>query len=142
MTVIAFVFLIICTELIPAFYIQQKVIINDKERSISKDLWEIFNYIDKIEGEVRLMCIPQLMNTSVVYFTKAKTFCTDNSISHITDLADVLPVIRKPLKEIFKKYNINYLLLNEHYAKFDELKLDKDAIKVVKKSGTFLLLKV
>lgn len=141
-TVIAFGFLILFTELIPAFYIQQKVIINDKERSVSKDLWEIFEYIDKIDGEVRLMCIPQLMSTSVMYFTKAKTLCTDNSISHITDLADVLPIIKKPLGEIFKKYNINYLLLNEHYAKLDELKLDKKDIDIVKEKGTFLLLKV
>jgi len=142
LTVIGFVFLILFTELIPAFYIQQKVIINDKERSVSKDLWEIFDYIDKIEGEARLMCIPQLMSTSVMYFTKAKTLCTDNSIAHITDLADILPIIKKPLEEVFKKYNINYFLLNEHYAKLDELKLDRDAIKVVKESGTFLLLKV
>jgi len=140
LTVIAFVFLILFTELIPAFYIQQKVIINDKERSISKDLWEIFNYIDKIEGEVRLMCIPQLMNTSVMYFTKAKVLGTDNSIAHITDLADVLPVIKKPLNEIFKKYNINYLLLNKVYAKVDELKLDSK--NVVKEDATFILLKV
>jgi len=140
LTVIAFVFLILFAELIPAFYIQQKIIIDDKERSISKDVWEIFSYIDKIEGEVRLMCIPQLMNTPAMYFTKAKTLCTDNSIAHITDLGDVLPVIKKPLNEIFKKYNINYLLLNKHYAKFDELKLDNK--NVVKEKGTFVLLKV
>ena len=142
LTVIAFIFLIIFTELIPAFYIQQKVIIDDKERSVSKDLREIFDYIDKIEGEVRLMCIPHLMSTPVMYFTKAKTLSTDSAIAHITDLADVLPVIRKPLKEIFKKYNINYLLLNEHYAKFDELKLDKNDVKVISQKGIFLLLKV
>ena len=142
LTVIAFVFLIFFIELAAAFYIQQKVIIDDKERNISKDLWEIFKYIDKIEGEVRVMCIPHLMSTSVMYFTKAKTLSTDSAIAHITDLADILPVIRKPLKEIFKKYNVNYLLLNEHYAKFDELKLDKNDVKVIKQKGIFLLLKV
>ena len=142
LAVIAFVFLILFAELIPAFYIQQKVIINDKERSVSKELWKIFDYIDKIEADVRLMCIPQLMSPSVMYFTKAKVLCTDNSISHITDLADVLPIIKKPLLEILKKYNINYLLLNEHYAKFDELKLNKDAVRIVQEKGTFLLLKV
>lgn len=139
-TFVLFGILILFAELIPAFYIQQRVIINDRERSVSPELWQIFKYIDSIETEVRLMCVPQLMSTSVMYFTKAKTLCTDNSIAHITDLADVLPVIKKPLDEIFKKYNINYLLLNEHYAKLAELKLkDKN---IVKQSGDFVLLKV
>jgi hypothetical protein len=137
---IGFLSFVVLGGLLPAFYIQQKVIIHDKERSITESLWKIFDYINHIDDEVRMMCIPQLMSTSVMYFTKAKVLCTDNSLAHITDLADVLPVIKKPLKEIFKKYRINYLLVNEHYVSIEELNLELK--QTVKKEKFFHLLKV
>lgn len=139
-TLAGFVLFVMLGGLAPVFYIQQKVIIQDKERSITKALWKIFDYINHIETEVRMICIPQLMSTSLMYFTKAKTLSTDNSIAHITDLVDVLPVIKRPLEEIFKKYNANYLLVNEHYVKVDELHLQRK--QTVKKEDTFYLLKV
>ena len=135
-----FLTFIILGGLLPAFYLQQKVIIQDKERSITEPLWKIFDYINNIDGEVRMMCIPQLMSTSVMYFTKAKTLCTDNSPAHITDLANILPVIKRPLSEIFKRYKINYLLVNEHYVGLDELNLKSK--KTVKREDVFHLLKV
>lgn len=123
----------------PAIYFQQKIITHDEERSVKESLWKIFDYINTMRGEVRIMCIPQLMNTSVMYFTKAKTLCTDNSIAHITDLSNVLPVIKKPLKEIFEKYKINYMLVNEHYVGLDELNIEPK--EIVKQEGAFYLLK-
>lgn len=126
--------------LLPSLFIQEQVIVRDKKRSVTGELKEMFDYINNLEGKVHLITIPLYLADAATYFTHARLLTTDNSLAHITDYGDFFPVLKKPLEDIFKKYNISYLLINEEYVKLSELDLAEK--NIVKKKEPYYLLKV
>lgn len=132
---------ILVSGLLPALFLQKKVILDSKDRSIGEDLRNCFAFInDEIKGEVRMATIPLGLADSVMYFTHAAVFSTDSSLAHYNHYSDFFPVIRKPLNEIFKTYQVNYLFLNQNYAKLEELPLK--GAKELYRSGPYTIYKV
>lgn len=132
---------ILVSGLLPALFLQKKVIIDSKDRSIGEDLRCCFDYVnEQLKGEVRMATIPLGLADSIMYFTHAKVFSTDSSLAHYNHYSDFFPVIQKPLNEIFSKYDVNTLLLNQNYAKVEELPLEN--YKEIFRSGPYSLFKI
>jgi len=108
-----------------SLYLQWEVVYKDNDRSIKKELWEVFHLIDEQPGEVRLMSVPLLLADSAMYFSKAKVLSTDSSIAHLKHYDDFFPVLKKPLNQILKQYSITHLLVNSDYVKLEELNLNQ-----------------
>lgn len=112
-------------------YIQQKAIVNDKARTLSPDLWKVINYLNSFKKEkLRMAFFPNTLGDPIMYFIKAKALLTDGG-KGMHELKDLIPVVSKPMSEIIKKYNVNYILIEESYVNINELKLKsyKDIIK-------------
>lgn len=103
-------------------YIQKKAIIEDTNRTITPALWEVIKFLRWKKEEIRIACIPHTLADAIMYFTNSRVLCTDNSVGN-WKLLDFFPVIKRAPSEIVKKYDLNYLLVNENYVKIDELKL-------------------
>ncbi len=120
-------------------FIQIKGIIQDKNRSLTNELKRSFNYINKIAGTPRIMCIPHQITTMTVYNTKADVLVNADNPG-LMKISDFYPILKKPIKELKKKYNLDYLLLRETFVKASELKIKNS--KIVFKSGNVLLIKL
>lgn len=121
--------------------LQKKVILEDKERTVTDDLLKMFDYMRSIKEPVRLATMPLYLVAFTMYFVdNIRVLSTESAVAHVTDLIDYFPVLKKPLSEIFGKYGINYLLVNEHYVKVSEL--DLPDINIDKKIGHYTLLRV
>lgn len=102
-------------------------IIHDQYRSLHEDMKKVFTFIDSINPSPRILCIPHQITTMVVYNTKAKVL-VDIQTGTLQRIPDVYPVLKKPVAEIAKKYNLNMLVLKKYFATMEELKLDKKDI--------------
>lgn len=129
--------LLVLGSLLPAFFLQYKVVFKDESRSIKEPLWKIFDYINQLEAEVRLITIPLYLSDAVVYFSKAKAFTTDNSIAHITHYSGFWPILTRPLTDIMKENQIDFLFVNEEYVTLQELNFSEKS--VLKREGSFCL---
>jgi len=127
--------------LLPAIFLQKKVIIDSKDRSIGPDMRNCFQFVkEHLKGEVRMATIPLGLADSMMYFTQAKVFSTDSSLAHYNHYSDFFPVIQKPLNEIFDKYQVNTLFLNQNYAKVEELPLTGH--KEIFRSGSYTIYEI
>jgi hypothetical protein len=132
---------ILFSGLLPALFLQKKVILDSKDRSIGQDLRNCFDFVNSLpKGGVRMATIPLGLADSMMYFTHAAVFSTDSSLAHYNHYSDFFPVIRKPLNEIFQKYQVNTLFLNQNYARLDELPLQ--GAQELFKSGPYTLYRV
>lgn len=126
------IFSIFSVSLLTAIiYIQQKAIVNDKARTLSPDLWKVINYLNSLnKEELRMVFFPNTLGDPIMYFIKAKALLTDGG-KGMHELKDLIPVVSKPMSEIIKKYNLNYILIEESFVTIKELKLKscKDIIK-------------
>lgn len=102
-------------------------IINDKYRSMDRDMEKVFAFIREIKPTPRILCIPHQITTMVVYNTKAKVL-VDIQTGTLQRISDVFPMLRKPVKDLARKYDLNFLILKKYYAKASELKLDKKSL--------------
>lgn len=119
-------------------YIQKKTVVNDRTRTITSPIWEIINILNKSDGErVRLVVFPFTLVDALVYFLKGRVLATDSG-KGLSLLKDIFPILRVPLKEIIRKYRLNYILFDENYVKLAELKLEEYKV-VVHKEGYYLL---
>lgn len=116
--------LIIVINIALTIFIQWKGIIDDKNRSLTKDMGRIFAYINKLKIKPRILCIPHQITTLILYNTKAKIL-VDIQAGTLQKIEDVFPILKKSVKEIAKKYSLNILILKKDYASMEELKLDK-----------------
>lgn len=119
-------------------YIQIKGIIYDKNRSLTKELTEMFSYINKLPGKPKIICIPHQITTMTVYNTKAEVLVNADNPG-LMKITDIYPVLKKPLTELRKKYGLDYVLLRETFAKKRDLKLEK--AKEMHRAGDIVLLK-
>lgn len=119
--------------------VQYKAVIKDKNRSFTKDLRDVCKFINKLSGTPRIMCLPHQITTMVAYSTKADILVGINSQS-VQYMGDFYPVLKKPVTSLARKYNLDYLLLRESFAKLKDLKI-KNA-KVVYNSGDIVLVRL
>ena len=136
-----FVILTMAGCLLQILILQNNAIIKDSMRTVTPGLRNIMNYLQNTQGEVRLATMPFSLSDTVAYFTKCNILSSDSGyvLGNSKDYLDYYPVIKKPLDEIFEKYKINYLLINENYVKVEELPLREK--NVVLKEEQFYLLK-
>lgn len=123
---------------ITTLIIQRRGIINDTLRSVTLSLEKMFAYLRSLKEKPKLFCIPHQITTSTIYHTGCKVF-VNASYSSIHKISDIYPYIKKPIREIMKKHDLEMILLNEDYAKANDLKMGK--YKVVKKVDNFVLFK-
>lgn len=121
--VILFYMAILLINLFLSIFLQIKGIIEDKNRSMTKDMTDVFKYINKMYPKGRILCIPHQITTMIVYNTKAKVL-VEIQAGDLRRVDDVFPVIKKPIKEIAKIYNLNLLVIKKDYIKPSELNLD------------------
>lgn len=119
--------------------IQYKAVIKDKNRSLTEDMRNVFKFVNKLPGTPRIMCLPHQITTMVAYNTKADILVGIDSYS-VKFMGDFYPVLRKPISELAKKYDLSHLFLRESFAKLKDLKLKKS--KIVCRSGDIVLVKL
>lgn len=120
-------------------FIQIKGVIKDKNRSLTQDLRTVFNYINKLPGTPRVMCIPHQITTMTVYNTKADVLVNADNPG-LMKIMDFYPLLKRPVKELAKMYNLDYLILRESFAKLSDLRLRQK--KILFESGDVLLVKL
>jgi hypothetical protein len=104
-------------------FFQKRVIVNNPDKSITPALWSVIDFLNKEGKEVRIACIPHGLADAMAYFLKnGKALLSDNSVG-VWELQDFWPLIKKPLKEIADKYNLNYFLISTNYVGLDEVKI-------------------
>lgn len=126
-------------SLLVILVIQYKAVIKDKNRSFTKDMRDTCQFIKKLPGTPRIMCLPHQVTTMVAYNTNADILVGIDSHS-VQYMGDFYPVLKKPISELAKKYKLDYLFLRESFAKLKDLKI-KNA-KIVYSSGDIVLVKL
>jgi len=136
-----FVFSGIClTLLLSIIYLQKKTILEDRARTISRELWEIINFLNKKEGKkVRLAVFPFNLGDAMMYFLKGRVLTSD-SVFGLLQLTDVFPIVTKPMYEIIDKYQLSHVLFDKNYVSIKEMKLGK--YKIEKNVGGYMLVKL
>lgn len=124
LTILLFV-LILFINITLTVFIQWKGIINDKNRSLTKDMEKVFAYINQLKPKSRILCIPHQITTLALYNTRAKVL-VDIQAGSLQKIEDVFPILKKSVKEIAEKYNLNLLILKKDYVTMEELKLNKN----------------
>lgn len=119
--------------------IQRKAIIKDTLRTVTPSLKNMFGYLSSLKKKPRLLCIPHQITTNTIYHTGCPVFVNADYQS-IYKIEDVYPFMRRPIKDIMKKYNLDMLLLNEEYATLMDLGLKK--ANVIREIGSYILVKI
>ena len=126
-------------NLVLILVIQIKGIIKDRNRTLSKELKQVFSYINKLPGTPRIICIPHQITTMTVYNTKADVLVNADNPG-LMRIMDFYPVLKKSVKDLAKEYNLDYLLLRESFAKLSDLKIR--GTKIVFESGDIKVIKL
>ncbi len=126
--------------LAPALFIQYRVVARDVDRSVTPALLEIMTRLDSLDRPARLMTIPLALADSALQFSAAKVLSTDSSLGHLHHYDDFFPLLQVPITDIFDRWEIDHLLINENYVQPGELGLDETTVAL--RSGNFCLLKV
>ncbi len=126
--------------LLPALLVQRSVIVADASRSLTPALRDIMTKISGVDPPARLMTIPLSLADIALQFSNARLLSTDSSLGHLRHYGDFFPVLQVPIADIFKRWEIDHLLINENYVLLDELGLEETAVRL--RSRNFCLIKV
>ncbi len=126
--------------LLPILLLQHSLVSHDEERSVTPQLRQIFDQINRLPGEVRLASFPLYLADSVMYFTRARVLSTDSTLGHLRHYTPFFPVLQVPVGTLVAQYRLTHLLVNERFVSLSELKLDPLAI--VTRAGPFCLIGV
>jgi hypothetical protein len=113
---------------------------DDVDRSVTPDLLRIMAELSSLDQRARLMTIPLGLADPALHFSNARVLSTDSSFGHLHHYDDFFPVLQVPITDIFDRWNIDHLLINENYVRLEELGLDESTVRL--RSGNFCLLKV
>lgn len=116
------------TSFVTILIIQRKAIINEKLRTLTPDMKKMFLYLRSMKRKPRLLCIPHQITTNTIYHTGCFVY-VNASYKTINEISDVYPFIKKPISEIMKKNNLDFILLNTEYASIEELGIENGKIK-------------
>lgn len=130
---------VLITNIALAIFLQQKIIIKDKNRSLTNDMQNIIKFINQLKYKPRILCLPQQIASMIVFNTKAKVL-VDFQATTGQQIQDVYPVLKSSIKNIAKKYNLNILLLNNTYSTIKKLKLSKGSLLF--ESGNMQVIKI
>ena len=123
--------------LITIVVIQRKAIIKDRLRTLTPNLKIMFLYLKSLKNKPKLLVIPHQMTTSTIFHTGCPVF-VNADYANIEKISDVYPFLRQPIKQIMEKHGLDQVLLNEEYAKVNELNMKK--YKIIKKVENYLLI--
>jgi len=137
--VIAGLILVLAGNLGLILFIQMKGIINDRNRSITDDMWNVFDYINSVKGNMRIICVPHQNTTMTVYCTNKAVFVNADNPG-LMRIQEVYPILRLSLEELKMKYNLTHALVKESFATLSELKLSKKNIEY--QSGDVMVVKI
>ncbi|OGE32038.1 hypothetical protein A2631_02885 [Candidatus Daviesbacteria bacterium RIFCSPHIGHO2_01_FULL_44_29] len=116
-----------------------RTIIKDRNRSITSDMTNVFDFLNNQKEDYRILCIPHQNTTNVIYHTKHKVFVNADNPG-LLPISVVYPIIKWPLTDTIEKYQLNLILLKESFAKIEELKLK--SCREIFRSGDIVLLAV
>lgn len=102
-------------------------IIHDQGRSVHRDMRKVFVFINSVKPKPRILCIPHQITTMIIFNTKADVL-VDIQAGTLQKIQDIFPVLKFPVKEIAKKYDLNMLVLRKYYATMEELKLNRQSL--------------
>lgn len=119
--------IIASVNILITLFIQWKGVIEDKNRSVTKDMNRVFTYINGLQPTPRILCIPHQITTMVLYNTRAHVL-VDIEAGTLQQISDVYPIIKKSMNQLTKKYHLTLLVLKKHYATMEELKLNKKSL--------------
>lgn len=120
-------------------YIQIKVVLKDRMRTITPELWNCIAHLNKFEGKARIAIFPLQFGDALTYFIKGKVLTTYNNAG-LANLSDIYPVVKIPIDKLIKKFDLNFILFDKNYVTLKELAITKYSI--IKKDGGYILLKV
>lgn len=120
-------------------FIQMKGIIKDRNRSITDDMWNVFDYVNSVKGKMRIICVPHQNTTMTVYHTNKPVFVNADNPG-LLRIQEVYPILRLSLKELKEKYDLTHALVKESFATLEELDLKKKDI--VYQSGDVMVVKI
>lgn len=106
-------------------YAQWKGVITDKNRSLTKELPEVFSYLNHLKFKPRIICVPHAINLIFLYNTRVDAL-VDIEMRGLLELQEVFPILRTSIKKLAKKYNLNLLILKKSYVTAIELKIPKN----------------
>jgi len=89
--------------------------------NIDKQLMEIINYLKRSLKD-GVMAISAFSADGIAYFSRKKV-CWGGHSSGWNKLDEWFPVLKKPIEYFFKKYRLNYLLVDKDYVEVDYLNL-------------------
>lgn len=125
--------------LLAIIFLQKKTIVGDRGRTIGNELWEIIDYInDNCGTKARIAVFPISLGDAIMYFTKGRVLTSDSIFGQIK--LGIFPIVSEPFAILVKRYNLNYILIDQNYVKPEELKLKKN--KIVININEFTLFKV
>lgn len=120
---------VMASSLAIACYLQYAVVVRDVKCSIRPALWRMLDYLKtSLPADATLATIPLHLVPTLEYFTPFRVLSTDSGVAHLTDLTHIFPVIRQPVPELLAGYGVQYLLLNEAYARLEEVGFSRSAI--------------
>lgn len=135
-----YVFIFFCVlVLIGTILLQIKTVLRDRNRTIDKAKWEIINFLKKMGKDVRLGVFPIQLGDAMMYFIDGKVLTSDSLVG-LEKLVDIFPVVRKPMRDIIARYNLNYIFFDKQYVSLEELNLKE--YKIVKDMNDYVLIKV
>lgn len=121
-------------------FIQIKGVINDKNRSVTKDIQRVFSFINKLKGSpARIICIPHQNTTMTIYHTNAQVLVNADNPG-LMRVQEAYPILKVPLKELAKKYNLTHALVKESFVTLKEIDLSEK--NVIFSSGDVKLIKI
>lgn len=120
-------------------FLQVKVVLHDRMRSITPEMWECIKILNKSGTKTRVAVFPLQFGDALTYFIKGKVLTTYNN-QGLANIEDVYPVVKLSLNKLIKKYNLNFILFDESHVTLKELKISKYKVEVNKKG--YILLKV
>lgn len=126
--VLLLITLLVLSNISLILFIQIKGIIKDKNRSLTKELANMYAYINKLPGIPRIICIPHQITTMTVYNTKADVLVNADN-KGLMKIMDIYPILKEPILKLKQKYNLNYVLLRETFATLKDIKLQKSKIQ-------------
>ena len=137
---LAFASIAVFGGILPALFVQYRVIVGDTGRSLTPPLQLIMTKINQLDPPARLMTIPLSLADMALQFSNARLLSTDSSYGHLRHYSDFFPVLQVPITEIFQRFEISHLLLNEDYVHLNELGLTEEM--VLERRDNFSLLEV
>jgi hypothetical protein len=137
--VIAGLALVLTGNLALILVIQVKGIIKDRNRSITDDMWNVFDFMNTYKGKMRVICVPHQNTTMTVYCTNKPVFVNADNPG-LLRIQEVYPILRLSLEELKEKYDLTHALVKESFATLQELKLTRKNIEF--QSGDVMVVKI